>query len=82
MTIFNSRFRIGDSVWTSEFNEKDGWFHVFNRSVEYIKDTASGIVYGFTYGIECLQDQCFHTEEMAKLCAYERNKEILKKRTN
>ena len=74
-------FKIGDSVWTSEYNERDDWYHTFNRNVKYIRNMSSGIVYGFVYSIECTEDQCFHTKDMADFATETWNSKMLKKVT-
>ena len=75
-------FKIGDSVWTSELSDGDGWYHTFNRTVKYIRNMPSGIVYGFVYDIECTEDQCFHTKGMADFATETWNNKMLKKVTN
>ena len=77
---FYTQFDIGDPVWTCEYGSCG--YDVRKRYVEYFKLTESGVVYGFTYGVEVPKAQCFHTEGMATLCADEWNRKIREEKEN
>ncbi|HAU85228.1 MAG TPA: hypothetical protein DCW90_06915 [Lachnospiraceae bacterium] len=60
-----TKYDVGDSVWTSIYTESDGLYHTFHRTITYIKITHETI-YGFSYGIECVEENCFDTLNEAK----------------
>lgn len=70
----NTLYNVGDSVWTSIYTESDGLYHTFHRTITYIKVTHE-VIYGFAYGIECAEGNCFDSLDEAKdhtdRCNYE-----------
>lgn len=60
-----TKYNVGDPVWTSIYTESDGLYHTFKRTITYIKVTYE-IIYGFTYGIECSEGNCFDSLDEAK----------------
>ncbi len=71
----NTLYDVGDSVWTSIYTESDGFYHVFKRTITYIK-VIHEIMYGFAYGIECDEGNCFTDFIKAKDYTNERNDEL------
>lgn len=61
----NTLYDVGDSVWTSIYTESDGLYHTFKRTIAYIK-VVHEIIYGFAYGIECVEGNCFGSLNEAK----------------
>lgn len=71
----NTLYDVGDSVWTSIYTENDGLYHTFKRTITYIKVTHETI-YGFAYGIECVEGNCFDSLDEAKDYTDSRNNEL------
>ena len=63
----NTKYEIGDKVWTVEYTKNDGRFHTFCRTIEYIKVNKRGdILYSCMYGIEINETRCFWFKEDAE----------------
>ncbi len=60
-----TKYDVGDPIWTSIYTESDGLYHTFKRTITYIKVTHE-IIYGFVYGIECAEGNCFDSLDEAK----------------
>lgn len=71
----STKYDVGDPVWTSIYTESDGLYHTFKRTITYIKVTHE-IIYGFAYGIECDEGNCFTDFIKAKDYTNERNDEL------